>query len=51
MPEPYPDTLRKRVLQAFDEGAKIGDLTRIFNVSRRSVYRWIDDIRPLKNFR
>src|SRR5512146_2642214 len=41
MPRPYSDDLRRRALQACDEGERPGRVAKRFRIGRASVYVWL----------
>lgn len=41
MPRPYSDDLRRRALQACDEGEQPGRVAQRFRIGRASVYSWL----------
>ena len=41
MPKPYSHDLRRRALQACDEGERPGSVAKRFRAGRASVYSWL----------
>lgn len=42
MPKPYSEDLRKRVISKIDSAARISLVSRTFNVSRETIYNWLE---------
>lgn len=42
MPRSLSVDLRERVIKAIDEGMRKSDAAKVFKVSRRAIYRWVD---------
>lgn len=53
MPKPYSLDLRIKVLQRVDALKNITKLSRLFNIDRRTIHRWIErkQINKLEAFR
>jgi len=41
MPAPYSDDLRTKVIAAIDRGEKKSHVSRMFNISRDTIDRWL----------
>lgn len=41
MPEPYSLDLRQKVLLALDSGMSKVEASRVFNIGRKTLYRWL----------
>lgn len=41
MPAPYSDDLREKVMRALDRGEKKSQVSRMFNISRDTIDRWL----------
>lgn len=56
MPVAYSMDLRKRVMEAVEKGLVIGEISKLFNISRKVIYNWINlkkktgDIISKKNY-
>ena len=42
MPAPYSDDLRTKVIAAIDRGEKKSHVSRMFNISRDTIDRWLE---------
>lgn len=42
MPAPYSNDLRKKVMAAIDRGEKKSHVSRMFNISRDTIDRWLN---------
>jgi transposase len=42
MPVPFSIDLRKRVITTVDEGMSIENVSKLFKVSQRVIYQWLD---------
>lgn len=42
MPAPYSNDLREKVMAAIDRGEKKSHVSRIFNISRDTIDRWLN---------
>lgn len=57
MAAPYPYELRTRVMDAIASGMKIVKASRVFQVSRETIYQWkalhsaTQDVQPKRDFR
>lgn len=40
MPKPYSYDLRMRIIYAVERGEQISKISRIYNVSRETIYQW-----------
>jgi transposase len=42
MPRPLSVDLRKRIIAAIDDGMKIGEAAKLFDVCEKAIYNWIN---------
>ena len=42
MPAPYSKDLREKIMSKFDSGMNPTEIARLFNISRSTVYDWIE---------
>lgn len=40
MPAPYPLELKERVMRVLDSGMRITNISKLFNISRDTIYKW-----------